>query len=140
MHPEEQNSPNTELSSEINLTEKTDRDSVQKNQNIDLGTLSPSLDIPRFDKIPFNIQERQENTRAELATRLISILSRTIVASFGILIGLLIMSIFVDEKKSSSFDKTSALVKDLATVIFTAQIGLVGTALGFYFGSKSSAD
>ena len=47
---------------------------------------------------------------------------------------------FVDEKKSHSFDKTSSLVKDLATVIFTAQIGLVGTALGFYFGSKNSAD
>lgn len=55
MHPEEQNSPITELSSEINLTEKTDQDSAQKNQNIDLLTFSPSLDIPRFEKTPFNI-------------------------------------------------------------------------------------
>ena len=59
MHPEEQNSPITELSSEINLTEKTEQDSAQKNQNIDLLTFSPSLDIPRFEKTPFNIQERQ---------------------------------------------------------------------------------
>jgi uncharacterized protein YacL len=75
-----------------------------------------------------------------LATYLIYILASTIGVSFGLLIGLVIMSASVDEKKISSFDKASALVKDLITVILTSQIGLVGTALGFYFGSKSNQD
>jgi hypothetical protein len=44
----------------------------------------------------------------------------------------------VDEKKNNSFDKTSALAKDLITFILTAQTGLIGTALGFYFGSKGN--
>jgi hypothetical protein len=44
----------------------------------------------------------------------------------------------IDEKKSESFTKTSALVKDLITFILTAQTGLIGTALGFYFGSRGS--
>jgi len=46
------------------------------------------------------------------------------------------MSGFVDEKKVESFDRTSSLVKDLITFILTAQTGLIGTALGFYFGSR----
>jgi hypothetical protein len=55
-------------------------------------------------------------------------------------IGLVILSIFIDEKKSTSFDKTSSLVKESITVIFTAQISIVATAIGFYFGSKSNQD
>jgi hypothetical protein len=86
------------------------------------------------------LQGEQEKTRAKLATYLIYILASTIGVSFGLLIGLVIMSASVDEKKISSFDKASALVKDLITVILTSQIGLVGTALGFYFGSKSNQD
>ncbi|MFN9841906.1 MAG: hypothetical protein ACK56Z_15035, partial [Pseudanabaena sp.] len=56
----------------------------------------------------------------------------------GLIILLTVMSGFIDEKKVESFDKTSSLVKDLITFILTAQTGLIGTALGFYFGSRGN--
>jgi len=34
--------------------------------------------------------------------------------------------------------KTTALVKDLITLVVTSQIGLIGSALGFYFGSRNN--
>jgi hypothetical protein len=115
---------------------------------IDISSLSSTqskLDIPTQSKLDVpkqssDLRHKREATRAELATSLISILSRTIIASFSLFIVLMSISIFVDEKKTSSFDKTSALAKELIVVIFTAQIGLVGTALGFYFGSQSNTD
>lgn len=115
---------------------------------IDIRNLSPNqskLDVPTQSELDIpkqssDLRHKQEATRADLATRLINILSTTIIASFVLVIGLMLISIFVDEKKTSSLDKTSALAKDLITVIFTAQIGLVGTALGFYFGSKGNSD
>lgn len=51
---------------------------------------------------------------------------------------LTIISVRIDGQRTESFDKTSSLVKDLITFIVTAQTGLIGTALGFYFGSRSS--
>jgi hypothetical protein len=45
------------------------------------------------------------------------------------------MSHFISQNQVESFNKTSSLVKDLITFILTAQTGLIGTALGFYFGS-----
>ena len=82
------------------------------------------------------LEERQETTRSQLATFLIKILAGTLTASFGLIIILTVMSVFVDERKVESFDRTSSLVKDLITFILTAQTGLIGTALGFYFGSR----
>lgn len=86
------------------------------------------------------IAERQETTRSKLANFLIYILAGTLIASFVLIITLTIMSGFIDKKKEY-FDKTSSLVKDLITFILTAQTGLIGTALGFYFGShKDNTD
>jgi len=88
-----------------------------------------------------DLQKSQEQTRAKLAKFLTYTLAGTIVASFTVIVALTIMSGFlVDEKKTSSFDKTSALAKDLIVTILTSQIGLVGTAIGFYFGSRGSTD
>jgi len=85
------------------------------------------------------LPDRQETTRAWLATFLTYTLAGTITTSFILIISLVVMSGFVvDEKKNNSFDKTSALAKDLITFILTAQTGLIGTALGFYFGSKGN--
>jgi hypothetical protein len=44
----------------------------------------------------------------------------------------------IDEKKAGNLDKTSILVKDLITLIVTSQTGLIGSALGFYFGSRNN--
>jgi hypothetical protein len=97
---------------------------------IGAASLTPKQGNPTLDK-----------TRDELARFLTYTLAGTIVASFVVVVSLTIMSgFFVDEKKTSSFDKTSALAKDLIVTILTSQIGLVGTAIGFYFGSKGNSD
>lgn len=99
---------------------------------VDLKSLLPSQ-----VETDIKLEERQEATRSQLATFLIKILAGTLIASFGLIILLTVMSgFFIDEKKIESFDKTSSLVKDLITFILTAQTGLIGTALGFYFGSR----
>ena len=82
-----------------------------------------------------------DETRKELAKLLTCTLAGTIVLSFVMVVVLIGMSGFlVDEKRTSSFDKTSALAKDLIVTILTSQIGLVGTVIGFYFGSRGNAD
>jgi hypothetical protein len=153
MHPEEQkpsiSESSPDLSSEISLPSKISESDPQQNRDIRLANakiVSPTsptqgeLFLPKLNKDKLTILESQEKTRAELARFLVQILSRTIIASFSLFIGLLILSIFIDEKKSSSFEKTSSLVKESIMVIFTAQISIVATALGFYFGSKSNQD
>lgn len=102
--------------------------------------------LPTQNELNINLEQRQELTRSQLAVLLIKILAGTLVGSFTLVITMAIMSGFVDEKRMESFDKTSALVKDLTsalvkdliTFILTAQTGLIGTALGFYFGSRGS--
>lgn len=120
-----------------------DTDSVRESENLPkpvLGEESFNVNIPGFENKDFDIRKSQEITRSKLADFLVKILAGTIITTFTLIIVLLIISIFVDDRKTDSFDKTSALAKELITVIFTAQIGLVGTALGFYFGSKSNQD
>ena len=159
MNPEEEKLTNSEIIPTSKLSNEIDKDDPQENKNIEaeneknilpnliqfnvkdiVPTLGDKDIVPNLGDKKFNIQESQEITRAKLATFLVTILSGTIIASFALVLGLLLISIFVDEKKTSSFDKTSSLVKDLITVILTSQIGLVGTALGFYFGSKGDSD
>lgn len=98
----------------------------------ELSSLIPSVG----EKL--TLSERQEVTRSKLATFLIWILAGTLTASFSLILLLIIMTTFVDERKATNLEKTSTLVKDLITFILTAQTGLIGTALGFYFGSKNN--
>ncbi len=112
---------------------------------IDISNLSPTQSKIGTESLTpeqgDDLQKSQEQTRAKLAKFLTYTLAGTIVASFTVIVALTIMSGFlVDEKKTSSFDKTSALAKDLIVTILTSQIGLVGTAIGFYFGSRGSTD
>lgn len=120
------------------------RPSVREPIKKDISDLSPvQFNKPDIQSINPNqsasLPDRQETTRAWLATFLTYTLAGTITTSFILIISLVVMSGFiVDEKKTNSFDKTSALAKDLITFILTAQTGLIGTALGFYFGSKGN--
>jgi hypothetical protein len=102
-------------------------------QEVDITSLLPS----QIDT-GIKIEERQEITRSQLATFLIKILAGTLTASFGLIILLTIMVSFVDESKGETLKENSSLVKDLITFMITAQTGLIGTALGFYFGSKGN--
>lgn len=127
--PLPESSPDEKLTSDLPSEEMTK--SLVKPQLVDIKTLVPSQ-----IQTDIKLEERQEITRSQLATFLIKILAGTLTASFGLIILLTVMSGFVDEKKMDSFNKTSSLVKDLITFILTAQTGLIGTALGFYFGSR----
>jgi hypothetical protein len=133
IEPEEQRT-SPESWEEQRVLMLSDQDRVNRfdqTQKINIENLLPS----QVDT-DIKLEERQETTRSRLATFLIKILAGTLTASFGLIITLTIMSGFIDEKKLESFEKTSSLVKDLITFILTAQTGLIGTALGFYFGSR----
>jgi hypothetical protein len=93
---------------------------------------------PTVENLSSKLADKQETTRAQLATSLINILKNTIIASFVLIGVLIIISGFIDKEETEKFDKTSSLVKDVIVLIITAQTGLIGTALGFYFGSKNS--
>jgi len=86
----------------------------------------------------YNIPQQQEQTRSQLATFLIKIFAGTLGLSLALVISLVVLSITIDKDKSENFDKTTALVKDLITLVVTSQIGLIGSALGFYFGSRNN--
>jgi hypothetical protein len=126
------------------MNPENERPSISESIKKDISDLSPvQSNKPDIQSINPNqsasLPDRQETTRAWLATFLTYTLAGTITTSFILIISLVVMSGFiVDEKKTNSFDKTSALAKDLITFILTAQTGLIGTALGFYFGSKGN--
>ncbi len=100
--------------------------------------LPPSQYLSPYNK--FKIEEKQEETPSQLATFLIKILAGTLTASFRLILLLTLMLGCVDEKKAEALKNNSSLVKDLITFILTAQTGLIGTALGFYFGSRDSSN
>lgn len=85
---------------------------------LDQSLLKPK-EIPRFD-----IVESQERTRANLAYGLLGILVVTL-AGVGVFITF-----------APSGEKTESH-RDLLTLIWTSEVTLVGSALGFYFGSQT---
>ena len=116
--------------------ESPDQDVINrfvKTQEVDIGSLLPSQ-----RETGIKLEERQETTRAQLATFLIRILAGTLLASFSLILIMILMAGFAGEEKQESLKDNNSLVKDLITFMLTAQTGLIGTALGFYFGSRGS--
>ena len=85
---------------------------------LDQKSLTPK-EIPRFD-----IVESQERTRANLAYGLLGLLVVTLAG-----VGLFIT--FAPEGKNTEDNR------ELLTLIWTSELALVGSALGFYFGSQT---
>jgi hypothetical protein len=75
----------------------------------------------------FNIVKEQEKTRAELAKWLVQTFMVSIGATFVLI---LIALLWVDQEKTP-------LLKDFLSIVLTIQSGLVGSAIGFYFGKNS---
>lgn len=94
--------------------------------------------FPSIEDLSSKLADKQETTRAQLAISLINILRNTIIASFALIGVLILVSGWIDKDETEKFDKTSSLAKDVIVLIITAQTGLIGTALGFYFGSKNT--
>lgn len=75
------------------------------------------------------IDQQRENTRALLATRLFSILIISLVGTgFYIFVDLLMPKQISQER--------SNMHREIITLIWTSQVTLMGSALGFYFGSE----
>lgn len=109
---------------------------IPKQRDLPIQPDPTNLDIPS----PKTIANKPEETLSKLATSLIRLLWTTIIASFSSIAVLTVLSFIldiIDPQKAEQFAKTSFIVKDLIALILTAQTGLIGTALGFYFGSKS---
>lgn len=81
-----------------------------------------------------SLQLKQENTRSTLASILIVILISTYVGCF-IILGYLIS---YPEIKTGNKSELFTYTKDIFTLLLTTQTGLVGTVLGFYFGSRNN--
>ncbi|MGK7918108.1 MAG: hypothetical protein AB4038_21655 [Prochloraceae cyanobacterium] len=71
----------------------------------------------------------QEKTRSTLAILLVSFLGGSIAFSF-LIIFLILCSNLTSEDKLS-------FTKDTITLLVTTQVGIVGSAIGFYFGKVS---
>ena len=112
-------------------------DVISSTQNIDE---IPSIDdlSPSTKNTNNTIEEQQEQTRSQLASFLVNIFAGTIIGSFVLFSTLVLLTMNIDEKKAGNLDKTSILIKDLITLIITSQTGLIGSALGFYFGSRNN--
>lgn len=86
---------------------------------------------------PTTLAERQEETRGELAKRLIAILQWVVIFLLLLtVVDRIAAGIFAFNGRKYEYNHTES--KDIATLVLTSLSGLVGTALGFYFGSRSS--
>ena len=78
-----------------------------------------------------SITQQQEQTRSWLAKTLVRTLMGTIVLTF-ILVG----TEMVLEVSGKNVDNKD--LRGIITLIWTSETALIGTALGFYFGSQNS--
>jgi hypothetical protein len=86
------------------------------------------LEDPGGDISPsFNVVQAQEQTRSQLAGWLIIVFGASSVFSLLIAAATLVFS-----ESNTKEDFT----RDILTLVVTTQSGLVGTAVGFYFGKS----
>ena len=93
---------------------------------------------PRKSPLKPTIAERQEETRGDLAKGLIGILRLTIIFFFLLIVADRIVSASIFSASGQKYEYNSSESKEITTLILTSLTGLVGTALGFYFGSRNS--
>jgi patatin-like phospholipase/acyl hydrolase len=97
---------------------------------------------------PDNLLEKGsslEKTREKLAMKLISIFGGTAIGAFVFLFLLLVAVIFSNNTNKDTAtpakEKITTLLapaKEIFTILLTTQATLVGSAVGFYFGERSS--
>jgi len=105
-----------------------------KSKNKFTNNLSEEVKVTVAEQI--NI--RREDTRSKLAERFLWILIGTYFLSFLTRIGVLAMPFFVQSNQELRNDSYS-YTKDIISILITTQTGLVGSIMGFYFGSSSDS-
>jgi hypothetical protein len=88
---------------------------------VDLSTIKRQLLAPMSSKV--DIPVLQEKTRGRLATWLLVLLATTLVG----------IGFYIFESQEEANIK-----RELITLVWTSLVTLVGSALGFYFGSKGN--
>ena len=82
----------------------------------------PATRTPTTDK-PYDPEPAREQTRGWLAGGILAIFFIEILLFFGL---------------AYFHEMAMADIKELAIIMFTPSIGILGTVLGFYFGSQRS--
>ena len=118
--------------SEGNLKEETDFPETTriKSKNKFIDNLSEELKVTVAEQITI----RREDTRSQIAGRFLYILISTYLLSFLTMIGVLTMPFFVSSNQEVRNDSYT-YTKDIISLLITTQTGLVGSIIGFYFGS-----
>lgn len=119
--------------------QKTDKDSSKKDNSSDAEIRSNTkfeedLSSQSIENLTTYIAQKQEDTRSQLAKTLLWLLIGTYIGSFLILIGVIFYPMQTNVDKSTVY----TYIKDVVTLLITTQTALVGTALGFYFGSRNN--
>lgn len=109
----------------------------EENAEIQIKPVNPdefekNLSEEEIRNLDHDLNKDIEKTRSGLANKLLSLLISTYIGSFIILIAIIIYPVDNQEEKSEIYTYS----KDIMTLLISTQTGLVGTALGFYFGSR----
>jgi hypothetical protein len=84
-----------------------------------------------FREQSYNPQKKHDTVRAHITYILLSILAGTLTLIFAIFI----LSLFLGNATA-----TWASLKDMLQILLPAETGLIGSAVGFYFGSQLQLD
>ena len=115
------------------------------------------MNVLLFDHSVHKIQElkflqARDETREKIALKLLQLFKLSIISAIGLTVGIVLVKLIIliilfvvpkSEQGKDFYQKIDlqefmAPVKDIATLVLTAEAGLVGSALGFYFGKGKS--
>lgn len=107
---------------------------IEEQSPEDFAFVTEDLTSQEKESLKSFLLRSREETRSSIAKRLILLLGIT-VASTIILSGVVILSPSNETDRESKFNFS----KDVFSILLSTQTGLIGAALGFYFGSKEDS-
>lgn len=84
----------------------------------------------------YDIARQQESTRSQIAGWLIGILAGLLGATYVVVFG--VVALVVWKGSPPALPDTVVQLKTLMEPILTALVGLIGSVIGFYFGTKTT--
>lgn len=103
--------------------------------------LAPETSIEEVGgKVEFSIRSKREETREKIAMRLVALFAYSIGAAISLIGLIVIITIYGEDDDDNILQGYIGPVKDITTLVITAEAGLVGSALGFYFGEKDQSE
>lgn len=122
------------------MTEEAKKEPISLDQVKDIEAIKPEADVElttvKIDPELKSISIRRENTRKSIAFFLLSVLAFTVFSS--LLVIPLGKAFFISKYPKKDVEKI--LDKDTINLIWTSQVTLIGTVLGFYFGKESNSN